>query len=124
MSLVPETIWAIDIKWDPVTLGPKLNEAEDDFEYVYNENAVRQVVYLAIKDSEEAQGLINAHPVDVRKRLNSLKEKIEDEEWSIVLGSIVMEIDYQAQQLIFNAVIAGHNIQSIRIALDLTKEDT
>ena len=82
------------------------------------------MLFRSIKDSEEAQGLINAHPVDVRKRLNSLKEKIEDEEWSIVLGSIVMEIDYQAQQLIFNAVIAGHNIQSIRIALDLTKEDT
>ncbi|MBU2514509.1 hypothetical protein KJ966_24555 [bacterium] len=123
MSQVPDAIWAIDIKWDAVTLGPKLNDTEDDFEYVYNEEAVKQVIYLAIRDSDNTQTLINAHPTDVLKRLNKLKEEIEDKEWSIVLGSISLKVDYETKQLIFNGLIEGQEMQSVRVALDLTKED-
>jgi hypothetical protein len=121
--MIPETIWAIDVKWDPVFLGPKLNEAGDDFEHVYNEEAVEQVIYLSIKDSDATQDLINAHPANIRKRLNVLKEEIEEKEWSIALGSITLDIDFKTQQLIFNGTIEGRESQSIRVALDLTKED-
>ena len=96
--MIPETIWAIDIKWDSVSLGPKLNDSGDDFEYVYNEKAVEQVIYLSIKDSDTTQELINAHPVAIRKRLNILKEEIEEKEWSIALGSITLDIDFENQQ--------------------------
>ncbi len=120
---IPENVWAVDIKWDPVFLGPKLNEAEDDFEYVTNEKAAEQVIYLAIRDSDNTQTLINAHPADALKRLNKLKEEIEDKEWSIVLGSVFLDIDYKNHLLIFRGKTKGQEMKSIRVALDLTMED-
>ncbi len=122
MSLLPETIWAFDVKWDSVTLGPKLNEIGDDFEYVYNEDAVAQVVYLAIRDSDNAQYLVNSHPCDVAERLNQLTEELENKEWSIELGSITLNFDYGAKKLEFSAITAGQVKKPIRFSLNLAGE--
>lgn len=123
MTAENEAIWAIDIKWDPVSLGPKLNEAGDDFVYVYNEDAVAQVIHLAIRDSEYTPQMINAHPSVVNRLLNDLTDELENNEWSIALGTIKLDVDYKTQQLIFTGITGGHNPKPIRVALDLTKED-
>ncbi len=122
MSQVPETIWAVDIEWDPVTLGVKLNEAGDDFEYVYNENAVAQVIKLAIRDSDFAQQMINSHSSQLPLLLNKLKDELEDKEWGVALGSISLDINLKTSQLIFNGLTTHLPPKPIRVALDLTKD--
>ncbi len=117
-------IWAVDIKWDPVGLGLTLNETSDDFEYVYNEDAVAQVIHLAIRDSEFTPQMLNAHPSVVSLLLNNLVDELEDNEWSIALGTIKLDVDYLKGQLIFTGTTEGLNPKPIRVALDLTKEDT
>lgn len=122
MTTIPDSIWAIDIKWDPVNLGPKLNDDGTDFEYVYNEEAVAQAIHLAIRDSEYTAQMINAHPAKLRLLLNRLKDQLEDSEWSVALGTINLDLDLDTKQLIFTGKTEGVNPQSIRVALDLTNE--
>jgi|GEM_PF-7108585 len=124
MSLLSDGIWAVDIKWDPIQLGLTLNTAGDDFEYVYNEDAVAQVIHLAIRASEYTPQMINAHPAVVERLLNDLVDELEDNEWSIALGSIRLDVDYKTGQLIFTGTTAGLTPKPIRVALDLTKEDS
>lgn len=117
-----DSIWAVDIKWDPVNLGPKLNSAGDDFEYVYNEEAVAQVIHLAIRDSEYTPQMINTHPSVVNRLLNDLTEELENNEWSIALGTIKLKVDFASSRLVFTGTTQGQNPKTIRVALDLTKE--
>ncbi len=147
MTTVPSNIWAADIKWDSVALGPKMKTEsacvycsnlfycgdgsycgqdigiETDFEYVYNENAVAQVIHLAIRDTEYTPQMINAHPAKLQLLLNQLKDELEDNEWSVALGSISLDIDFDTKQLVFTGKTESVNPQSIRVALDLTKGD-
>ena len=123
MTTVPSNIWAVDIKWDSVALGPKLNDEGTDFEYVYNEKAVAQVIHLAIRDSEYTPQMINAHPTKLQLLLNQLKDELEDNEWSVALGSISLDIDFDTKQLVFTGKTDNVTPQSIRVALDLTKEN-
>ena len=123
MTTIPTNIWAVDIKWDSVALGPKLNDEGTDFEYVYNEKAVGQVIHLAIRDSEYTPQMINALPAKLQLLLNQLKDELEDKEWSVALGSISLDIDFETKQLVFTGKTESVNPQSIRVALDETIHD-
>jgi hypothetical protein len=122
MLEVVDGIWAMDIRWDPVGLGATMNQVGDDFEYVYNEDAVAQVIHLAIRDSDYTPQMINAHPAVVSRLLNDLVDELEDNEWSIALGSIKLDMDFKTGQLIFTGKTDGLSSKPIRVALDLTKE--
>mgnify|MGYP000132640792 CR=1 FL=1 len=115
---------AIALKWHADVQGLKTNEAGDELIYLYDNSAIEQAIYLALRYSDFTNQLINCHPDKVRFLINALTEALEEKEWALELGSIRLSFEYETKTLVFEGISKLSDKLPIRLALELTSEET
>ena len=116
----PDEIQVMTAKWSETTGGFELKEGGEEFVYLYNEDAISQIVRFAIRYSKFTNQLVNCHPSQVPGLLNTLQDELEDSEWSLKLGSINLKLENSI--IHFEAIWEGTMEKTIRFKLDLSKE--
>ena len=116
----PDEIEVMTAKWSEGSSGFELTSGGEQLVYLYNEDAISQIIRFAIRYSKTTNQLVNCHPAQVPGLLNSLQDELEDSEWSLKLGSINLKLENSI--IHFEAIWEGAVEKTIRFKLDLSKE--